>query len=193
LEGVASLSIATIDGDQLILSNFMTGNEDRHSGSSKSMVVYIKVDIASLRGGRLHGIYMGGNLPDFKPLDASRVQAFPQVVGLPKPLFAKGAVAGSFNVPTSSWGPSTLVFDIVADTPVAYFRPKDTGQSFHFTDGPKWDGTGAFSTVTAEGNGGEPDDKKLFYLRGRFIDERQIEFYMVSPAKGIEGPLRATR
>jgi hypothetical protein len=84
-----------------------------------------------------------------------------------------------------------LTFDVLLDTPIIYFRSDATGYSLHFSDGPKWDNSGRFSLVTPMGTGGERDDKKLFYIRGRFVDSKQIEFYLISPEDGLQGPFKA--
>src|SRR4051812_15665819 len=49
IDTAVNLNRASVDGDQLILSNFETGNEERRTGSSKSLVNYIRVDLALIR------------------------------------------------------------------------------------------------------------------------------------------------
>jgi hypothetical protein len=107
---------------------------------------------------------------------------------------SKAAVTGVYTVAESRLGPARLIMDVLGGVPVIYFRPeKGGGLPLHLLDGPAWDGTGVFYSVTPEGNAGEPDDQKLYHIRGTVVSAREIEFYLVSPAYGMEGPLTALR
>jgi hypothetical protein len=191
---VANLSNVAVDEDQLILANFQLGNEERRNGSSKSLVTYLRIDLAALHSGRLHGVFMTGNAQQLKTVDGTRIQTYMRFPDIPlKQPLTKNSVAGSYALSNSTWGAATVIFDVLLGTPVLYFRPTNTGESIRFTDGMKWDASGRFSLATPEGNGGEPDDRKLYYIRGHFLDGGQMEFYMISPITGMEGPLKAVK
>lgn len=192
ISGSASFSHATIDDGQLILSDFPVNNEDRRGHSSKGMVSYLRLNIQALKNHELRGTYMRGNMAKFAPIIGTLETALPRFGGTLKAPLIKANATGVYGVAKTQFGPTHVIFDVLGDTPVIYLRPDSGSGTLHFLDGPKWDGTGIFTSATPEGNGGEPDDKKLFVIRGHFVDGGQLEYYMVSPVK-IEGPLRAAR
>ena len=192
-DSVINLKNSEIDDDQLILSNFLIDHNERRSGSSKSIAAYIKVNLIALKEGRLSGKYMSGNLPEMQNLEALKVQSYSSFVRGNKIHLTKKAVVGTYVVHNFSQGPANLTFDVLDGTPVVYLFIKRAGVSLHLTDGPMWSEDGLFSLVTPLGNGGEPDTKRMFYIRGRFLDEKHIEFYFISPLEGFEGPFTAKR
>lgn len=194
IDAEINLSYTTIDGDQLILSNFMTGNEDRHSGSSKTTLSYARVDLDSFLKGQFKGFYVSGNMSQYFQLNASRTQRYPKITTVASLNLSSRSVYGVFSITSGSmWSGAHLLFDVLSGTPVVSLVDSKSDSAIHFTDGPLWDGSGLLSIATPEGNGGEPDDKKLFYIRGHFLDADHLDFYLISPAKGLEGPLRAER
>jgi hypothetical protein len=195
IAAVTNLSNAKFDGDNLVLASFGLENSDRRAGSSKSLISYFRVDLAEFRKGHLTGIYMTGNMSAFQRLDAHKTGSFPQLTSaLKEPLPAK-AIIGVFKTDMpEDIKAVNLVFDILLGTPVVSLAGTYSHIVNHFTDGPLWDeNTGLISIMTAEGNGGEPDDKKLYYMRGRALDANRIEYYVISPVKGLRGPFHAER
>jgi hypothetical protein len=192
LESVANLTRLYLDGPEMIFADFDADGPDRRGGSSKSLNFYLRIDAAQLLAEHITGTYMGGNMAAEQDVDMKRIQTYPKLTATPRVSLMRDAVAGSFAT-HSSYGDSTLIFDILAGTPIVYLRDSMTGTSWRFTDGAAWDGTGTFSLSVPQGNGGEPDDRKLFYVRGRFLNDKTIEFYLVSPARGLDGPLLAKK
>jgi len=194
IDSSTNLNTATIDGDQVILSNFLVGNADRPSGSSKTSLSYAVLDLSSLLNGKVRGRYMTTFSPRFMTLNATRIQKLPQVFSVTKAPLKASTVWGAYSiVGNQRWQGEVVDFDILAGTPIITVTNRLHRIGFHLTVGPVWDESGVISLASPEGNGGEPDDKKLFYIRGHFLDEKHLEFYLLSPANGVEGPLLAIR
>jgi hypothetical protein len=186
----AYLSNSASDGPDLILSNFQTGDAERHGGSSKSTVSYLRVNADDLVAGKANGFYTGRMMDHFLSIHASKIQSYPRLLGVGSQNFSKEAVRGVFQVSDGKLAKAKIVFDVLANTPVVTLTYSD--MTFHFTDGAKWDGSGAFSVATPEGNGGEADDHVLNYIRGHFIDANTIEFIQVN-SLGLYGQFKAIR
>jgi hypothetical protein len=78
VDSTVNFNYANVDGDQLIFSNFQIANQDRRLGSSKSKMAYLRLDRAALQSGRISGKYMCCNLPEMRPVLATRVQTYPR-------------------------------------------------------------------------------------------------------------------
>jgi hypothetical protein len=195
IDMATSLSNFVVHKGELILANFLLGNKDRRSGSSKSIVSYMHIDLAALSEGKLTGKYLSSAMTDFFPLNGMKVNSFPHLekaVSLP---LDGDSVIGTYrtDMPAELGKPTNVIFDVLDGTPVISLVRTGVGTTNHFTDGPPWDETGVFSSSTAEGNGGEPDDKKMFSIRGHFLDETHLEFYLITPMDGLKGPFKAYR
>ena len=188
---VVNLPIVEVDGDSVILSVASLRAEDRKSLSSKSQYTYLKLKLAELRNGAAVGYYYNGNVRDFLPVSARRVQTFPRLAAAKQQIDAN-AITGaySFTAPTFG-GRGVLLADVVFGAPLISLQMSDT-ESIHLIDSTAWNGTGLISSATAVGDA-EPDGRKLFFFRGVAVTEREIDFYLVTPVAGLLGPFRALR
>lgn len=192
---VTNLGWADVENGRLVISNFALDNAARPGGSSKSIVSYLELDLPSIyAANQLKGVYMSGSMDQFQPVNAKRIQTFPKIAAVAKAALDQYAVAGVFrtDIPGDPKG-TNMIFNNLAGTPVISIV--DVGYRFvtHYTEGPLWDGSGVFSSATSEGNGGEPDDHKLSYVRGAFSDLDHVQFYIINPVIGLQGPYHGTR
>jgi hypothetical protein len=188
---MASLPSVDVDGDQVIASVASLRPEDRKSISSKSLFTYVKIDLTSLRSGNPRGLYYNGNVKALLPFTLHRAQAFPKLTPAGRN-FAKNSLQGAFRYAgTTVSDPGVLVADVLFDTPFLSLQFTD-GDSHHIIDSAKWDGSGLLSATSPAGDT-EADGKKTFYLRGRLLNDTTVEFYLVTPAVGLMGPIRASR
>jgi hypothetical protein len=188
-----NLNNTAIDGDDLILSNFQVTSGERSSGSSKSTNSYTKLNLKSLSAGKLRGIFISGNMDAFATVAADKIQSYPVLTTVAQKKIDSHALTGAYLTNYTNWKNTILIFDVILGTPVISLVSRDEDVHFHFTDGPAMSSDGLFESMTAEGNGGESDDRKLDYIRGRFVDEKHIQFYFVTPDTGLEGPFEAVR
>ncbi len=182
-----------MDGEDLILSNFQIAPDARGSGSSKSTASYLRINPKSLAAGTLDATYTGKLVPGFVPLHAARAQAYPRVSGALTHPLAAAAARGVFAIQDGPFAGGRIVFDVLAGTPVVTLLDSARATSIHLTQGATWNNDGLISIATAEGNGGEADDFVFYYLRGSFLTPDLMEFYLVIPALGLNGPFRAIR
>ncbi len=195
IDTVTNLGWAAVEGGKLIIANFALDNASRPSGSSKSIVSYLEISLSALYSGRqLKGAYMTGGMTEFQSVDAKRIKRFPKIIPIAKARLDADTVGGVFrtDVPGDNEG-TNLVFNNLLGTPVVSIVGVSTRLVIHFSEGPLWDTSGVFSSATAEGNGGEPDDKKLNSIRGRFSDADHVEFYLINSVLGLRGPYHGTR
>lgn len=187
---IISLPYVGVDGSNVVISVASLRPEDRRGISSKSLYTYLKLDRAELRAGRMAGTFFNGNVRSFLPVSGRRLQEFPR----PAPAgasFEAGSVAGTYAFTMPTLGPGVLLIDVLFGAPFVSLQLSD-GQSIHLIDSAKWDGTGLLSAASTAGDG-EADGKKLFYLRGKMLSERELELYLVTPVAGLLGPFRATK
>jgi hypothetical protein len=182
-----------LENSIVVFANFALANSDRSTGSSKSTVAYIKLNLNKLLQHSLEGTYLNGTMDTFSPVKASRIQKFPKLSSALKEPLDEDSLQGSYLISSKDPNKTYLVFDILADTPVIGVISRNSSTDLHFTVGPTWTADGVFESVTAEGNGGEPDDRKMNYIRGRFLDQNHIEFYLISSHQGLQGPLEAAK
>lgn len=187
----ANLSVSSIDDDDLILANFLIGDDDRRTGSSKSTMAYARLSVAALQGGRLEGQYIGKSLSGFLGLHGRRSEKYPQFLPVLATPLSKNAARGMYVISNGSLAGGTVTFDILANTPVVSIAASDA--ILRLDDGLAWDGSGVFSIATPEGNGGEADDRYLNFMRGHFVDPDTMEFILVVPSVGLQGPFSARR
>jgi hypothetical protein len=182
-----------IGNNSILFANFAIGNADRPAGSSKSTIAYIKLNLAKFKQNQFFGTYINGTMDSFSKVQAVRTHRFPRLVASLKETLAVDSLQGSYLISYKDWQQTYLIFDVLADTPVIGIVARNQGFNLHFTVGPSWSPSGVFESMTCEGNGGEPDDHKLDSIRGRFLDENHIEFYLISSDVGAQGPMLATR
>jgi hypothetical protein len=191
-----SLTNTDLENNQLIVAGFQLNPADRRTGSSKSMNTYVRLDLPSLMAGKLSGEYISAAIPPIYPINAAKTAAFPNLASVAAhPLPANG-ITGAFStdMPQVILGKGTnIVFDVIEGMPIVSLVQIGAGTARHFTDGLPWNSNGVFSVTTAEGNGGELDDFKMWSIRGHFFDEDHFEFYVINPVLGLEGPFKATR
>lgn len=186
------LTNAYIQDDQILFSDFGLDREGRKSGSAKSLNVYLKLSLSDLKNGILNGRLMGINFDKIKQLHGQRDDFLPVLKGVGEKFDAQ-TLTGTYKTSAPFWGNAELVFDVLLGTPVIFYVFEETKSPWRFIDGAEWDESGVFSLGVPQGNGGEPDDKKFVYIRGRFLNQRELEYYLVSPALGLQGPMRAVR
>jgi hypothetical protein len=197
--GAAKISVSTLlsmpyvqaDGANVVASIASLQPEDRKGISSKSHFTYLKLDMAGLRAGVARGIYFNGNVRSFLPVAVRKIQALPELTAASDPVDAR-LLSGTYSfVAPPLGGAGVLLADVVFGAPFLSLQMSD-GQSIHLVDSAKWDGSGIISASSPTGDA-EPDGKTLFYLRGNVVNDREIDFYLVTPVAGLIGPFRALK
>jgi hypothetical protein len=210
-----SLTFSGGDKDFLILSQFPQTQTDRPGISATTSLTYVKLNIADLKKGIVHGYFVNGNVTFPEPIVGKVDQVFPPVGTLiSKPLglidvigvydfkIPAGAhgVAGTFD-DAEMWvdvNPGGPIFNLFIKVPLPNrVRKQDAittygGRAIHFVDGPPWDPKNGFYVTTAFGDT-STTGVPLWHIRGRVVDVGTIEFYLIDPVNGIRGPITATR
>jgi hypothetical protein len=195
---------SAVDGGQLILAAFPIFGSERDGASSKTSGHYIKIDIAQALNGEVHALMLNGNIATPVSLIAKKAIKFPLIQAVsaahvssgsnsqngPPPDFTKSFTGTySFQFKGSA---GQIYADILVGSPAFTIAIGQGAVVVHLLIGPDWTGDGTFTSIASYGDG-ESDQRSPVSIRGRALNETEMEFYWIDPYNGLIGPIHAVK
>lgn len=188
-----NFNYVSLDESRLVLSSTPTDATDRPTIPSNASFTWLTIDTNKITSSGFSADFMTTNNAVAIPLTFRRDPSV--VIPVLRPAggtFPAESVQGTYLAGKSAFGPLTLDLSIFDNVPYLSLRIQATGAAQHMVWGPAWDeNTGLISSAGVAGDmtaGATP----LFYIRGRMLNGRQIQFYIVN-SNGVYGPYVATK
>jgi hypothetical protein len=190
--GFFSLVHTAVDDDVISFLTFHIAADDAKTMSSASTDIRLKLDIPSLKTGLLKGTYRTLNSVDPVPVSARREASFPNLLAMTNhSVDYKKSFTGSFNVPYEA-APFVLTMDVLGGIQrININLPGVSGYVLH--NGLPAAGAGDVFYATSGVDDGTFGRVNLLHIRGRFLNENEVEIYYLDTRSGLLGPFRAKR
>ncbi len=181
-----------IDGDIINFVTFHVSEDDAKTMSSEHLDLRLKLSISSLKKGILNGIYKTTNLIDPVSICANRESAFPNLLLQSNhSIDYRQMFVGSFAVSDSKLK-MIMYADIVGGIQRININfPEINGLVLY--NGLEASSAGNVFYATSGVDDGTFGKTNLFHIRGRVVNQSELEVFYLDTQKGLIGPLRAIR
>jgi hypothetical protein len=188
-DAVLSFRHASLDEGDLVLSPYSLDPDERNEIPAHYRGTYMKLNLQKLTAKKLEGFYANGNVVKPLKVTGSLDQEFPYFV--PGSKVKESSFQGDYAVNKKGAGPSRIYVDIISGGPIVSAETNDNFIIKLF-NGPAFNDNGLISVSTPLADL-EMNEDPLFYMRARVLDENHFDLYWVSPHRGLDGPMRATK
>ncbi len=188
-DAVLTFRHAALDEGDLILSPYSLDPDERDEIPSHYRGAYMRLDVKKLTAKKLEGSYANGNALKPLKLTGQQDQEFPYFS--PGSNVKESWFQGDYVVNKKGAGPSRIYVDVISGGPIVSAETNDNFIIKLF-NGPAFNANGLISVSTPLADL-EMNENPLFYMRARVLDENRFDLYWISPHRGVDGPMRATK